>query len=395
MRFAVTFCSILFVFNSQAAISSLSNNFYFKNGDLSISENDSIKPRKPLILKIALENGAMVGAGSNALIDSIFNASYYNAVNVRFGWQLHAPNIYGQVHRYPVLGIGWFAATFNNKDIGNPNAIYGFVELPMRKEIKKWNWTYSIGFGLSYNFNPYDSVANPGNILIGSYKNFYIDLGANIYTKVADNMDLGIGLGFKHFSNGSMQRPNNGINLIPLSLTAKVFLNDVEPDYSYKPLPEFIPHNSIAFAIGPASKQYKPGTPNSFKMSIMLEWMHQFTYKYRWGIGGDVLYSTYPEYVDSTGTYTTLTNLSYAATGNWDWVITRNIYMHLAVGFYLKRNPQFEESEIFYERISLRARVFKQLYAGIGLKAHYGVADCIEWTLAYRFVKDPNNYTIY
>ena len=109
------------------------------------------------------------------------------------------------------MGVGFYSSTFNNEDVGEPNAFYYFFKMPFSfPSQKRLAFTYGAAFGLSYNFNPFDELDNPTNIFIGSYRNYYVHLEANVLYHVAPKFTIDAAIGFKHFSNGSFSLPNAG-----------------------------------------------------------------------------------------------------------------------------------------------------------------------------------------
>ncbi len=159
------------------------------------------------------ENGAMLSNDSE-VGDQLVNASYYNGIDFRLGFRNNDTNVYSTVYRRPYIGLGWYTSTFHNAAVGEPNALYFFITIPFTFEgAKKFTFSYSAAFGLSYNFNPYDPVENPANVFLGSKNNCYVHLGFLANYKITPRWAVNGTIGFKHFSNGSMQQPNAGINL--------------------------------------------------------------------------------------------------------------------------------------------------------------------------------------
>src|SRR5690606_5001364 len=127
---------------------------------------------------------------------------------------------YYQIYNYPIYGIGIYSSTFHSSIIGSPFAIYGFVQTPIApKEYSKWSYDYRIGLGLSGNFRPYNEEENPLNLAIGSKNNVFIDLGIRAQYQFRPKWKAGVGLAFHHFSNVALALPNNGVNLLSLTLS--------------------------------------------------------------------------------------------------------------------------------------------------------------------------------
>ncbi len=344
-------------------------------------------------LEFRFENGAML-SNDTELGDQLVNSSYYNGIDVRLGFRKTNPDdIYGTVYRRPYMGIGWYASTFHNEDIGKPNALYYFMTIPfVFEQDKNLTFNYSGAFGLSYNFNPFDSIQNPANIFVGSYRNCYVHLGLEANYKFSEKWQANATLGFKHFSNGSFKKPNYGINLIPVTLGVTYKVGDDKIEHYSRPVPEFIKNNQLNLTVAFGSKNYVNEDPNYLKMTMGINFLRAVNYKYRIGVGLDVFYSGASELRTESGTASFSDAFSYAIVPNWEWVITERLYVPLGIGIYLHRNVENDEKYGYYERAGIRYRVTDHLSAGVTIKAHAGVADYFEWTLGYTFHKDQNRY---
>ncbi|MCD4696793.1 MAG: hypothetical protein K8S16_11195, partial [Bacteroidales bacterium] len=144
------------------------------------TEVPNVIPQKKYIkyLDVRFENGAML-SNQTEVGDQLVNSSYYNGLDIRLGFRKSDPNdVYSTAYRRPYMGLGWYTSTFHNSDVGKPNALYFFMTIPFKFEgIKKFTFSYSTAFGLSYNFNPYNPEDNPANVFLGSKKNCYVHLG--------------------------------------------------------------------------------------------------------------------------------------------------------------------------------------------------------------------------
>lgn len=342
-------------------------------------------------LDFRFENGTML-SNDTEVGDQLVNSSYYNGIDVRLGFRKTNPNdSYSNVYRRPYLGIGWYASTFHNADVGKPNALYFFMTIPVAFEKdKKFTFAYSGAFGLSYQFNPFDSIQNPANIFIGSYRNCYVHLGFEANYKFSEKWQANATLGFKHFSNGSFKQPNYGINLIPLTVGVRYKISKDEVEHYPKPVPTFLKNNQFNVMLAFGSKNYVNNDPNYLKMTLGVNYLRAVNYKYRVGIGMDFFYSGASELRTESGEANFGDAISLAVVPNWEWVITKRLYVPLGIGIYLHHNVENDERYGFYERAGIRYRLTDHLAAGVTIKAHKGVADYFEWTIGYTFHKDPN-----
>ncbi|MCD8539908.1 MAG: hypothetical protein LRY55_09170 [Leadbetterella sp.] len=86
--------------------------------------------KKAVTFEIETENGGMLTQKS--VKETTYKGAYYNGINARIGWRATGKkDPYHQVYNYPVYGVGYYSSTFNSDIIGNPYAIYGFVQTPV------------------------------------------------------------------------------------------------------------------------------------------------------------------------------------------------------------------------------------------------------------------------
>lgn len=357
---------------------------------LPIPKNKQIK-----YLDVRFENGAMLSNNTD-VGDQLVNSSYYNGLDIRLGFRRSNPyNVYSNVYRRPYLGIGWYSSTFQNNNVGKPNALYFFLTIPLKFEKnKKFSSSYTAAFGLSYDFNPYDSINNPTNIFIGSYRNVYVHLGYVANYKFTEKWAMNATIGFKHFSNGSFKQPNYGINLIPFTLGASYKFGNNEIYKEKTVVPDIIKHNlvNVYFTVG--SKNYEVGGDNYLKTAWGVNLLRQVNYKYRIGLGFDMYYAAQSNLRNTSDASDFSKSYSYAIIGTWEWALTKKLYVPLGFAFYLHRNPENDEQTPYYERAGIGYRFAEHFTAALTIKAHKGVADIFEWTVGYTFQKDPNKYKV-
>lgn len=356
-------------------------------------EEEKSIPKYTKYLDARYEGGAMMGNGSD-IGDQLANSSFYQGLDFRLGFRkTDEDDVYSNAYRRPILGVGWYSSTFHTSSIGKPHALYFFLTMPFAFEKNnKFTFSYTAAFGLSYKFNPYDSIGNPTNVFIGSYRNCYVHLGLVGNYKISPRFTANATIGFKHFSNGSFQQPNFGINLIPVTLGLSYRFTDEEVPMYETPRAPYIRHNlfNVTFAAG--SKNYKTGDPNYLKTVIGVNYLRQISYKYRMGVGLDVFYAAQSDLRNASDASEFSKSWSYAVVGSWEWVISKNLYVPIGIGVYLHRNEENDERDGFYERVGIRYRFAEHFCAGVTIKAHKGVADIFEWTVGYTFHKDPNKY---
>ena len=344
------------------------------------------------ILTIQAETGSGGMLYNNARVREIFNDIDYIGFNLRLGWQTQGNNVYHRIYNYPVYGMGFYASTFKRPEIGTPFALYGFVSVPFASNIlKRCHFNYRVSVGIAGHFNPYDSISNPHNTMSGSSNNVYLDLGLQFNYKLTRQLQLGMGLSFVHFSNGSIRKPNLGINLVPVTFSVAYRHGKRDPVFIPDPVPPHqkntLFHLSWAFGV----KQFAIHNPRQyFKSTLGFYWSKSFGYKFRLGIGGDLYYS-------GSGNYEEIAGDKHGKFGSLfsggpaiyiDNVLTENLYLNGNAGYYLHRNEFNDETKPVFLRIGVRYKFPNNMFAGVAIKAHNTTADFVEivtgWTFAAR-----------
>jgi len=336
--------------------------------------------------------GTMIRNGGE-LGEQIAEKARYRGIDFQLGFtNKDYTDPYNVIYLIPTMGVGFNVSTFHEPAIGDPFALYYFFEIPLQPEQnKRISISVKGAFGISFNFNPFDSVNNPNAVLIGSRQNCFVGLGLGAKYQVNPRWQLVAGAEFRHFSNGSIKQPNFGINVMQASLGIAYKPFGINAQISKKIIPEFVKYNQFNFAFMAGSKNYSAGEPNYLKTGISINWLRSFSYKFRAGIGFDMFFAS------QTGSRneikSTFSNsFSSGVTGSGEWVLNRHVYIPIALGIYINRNTINDEKNGFYERIGMRYRFNNNMFAGITIKAHKGKADFFEWTLGYTLQHDPNRY---
>lgn len=378
--------------SSSASIALLLTFFSFNN--IATAQTEQPKHRKNVIyIDGRFENGAMLGNGTE-IGDQLASSTYYNGLDFRLGFRLNdTTSMYSAVYRRPYFGLGWYSSTFHTAEIGKPHALYFFLTIPFQfEQAKRWTFSYTGAFGLSYNFNPYDPIDNPSNIFIGSYRNCYVHLGFLANYNFNERWAANATIGFKHFSNGSFRQPNYGINLVPFTLGVSYRISE-DNVYKYRTkIREFTPYNLVNVDLLFGSKNYKAGDPNYLKAGLSVNFMRKINYRYSLGLGIDAFYAAQSDLRNTSDASEFSKAMSFAVVGSWEWHLTEHLYVPIGLAVYLHRNTENDEEKVYYERVGIRYRFKNNIYTGVTIKAHQGVADIFEWTIGYTFQKDPNKY---
>lgn len=361
--------------------------------------SSQIHAQSKKFIEASYDQGPIIGNNkdwSRELIDKID----YAGVDVRFGWRSSQNTYYNYINRFPSYGIGFTTAVKYYEEIGRPMGLYAFGEFPLGKNKfdRKLNFSYFAQVGLGFNMTPYDPETNPLNGFVGTAINAHIHFGLKASYRISNSFDVFSSIGTKHYSNGSIKKPNAGINYIPVAIGLRVSLRNEEFHPGTKPM--FPPLEKRGFwniAAYTGLKSYDIGEKSYFRGGLGVNYLWELSYKYRGGIGLDWFYGAGgPErYPDENVSFNDVN--SFAVVGSWEWKLTEKLYMPIAIGVYLSKAHYNQEVSGFYERIGVRYRM-ENVFAGVQIKAHKAKADFFEFTIGYTIpgkvskVVNPNKF---
>ena len=336
------------------------------------------------VVQLDYEQGPILNNDNADSVANFLKQSHYQEIGLRFGWQTDRNSRYASMYNFPVYGIGIAAGTFNLHELGNPLTVYGFLALPLLPRTKRFNLSMDFATGIGTNFNPYNKETNPHNIVIGSKVNCYVSLGAKLNYAITPRLFLGFAYGFRHYSNGSTKRPNSGVNINPLQVSIAYTIEKRAPDVRKMAKPSFGKSRSILdlnLAAGP--KNFTRDGKNYFKTSAGLYYFWQAGYKFRCGAGLDYFYSSSGADLVKSNESDLQKSSSIAFVPGAEWILTKNLYLHAGLGLYLFQHKENEETQFYYERVSIRYRIHEHLNIGFGIKANKQVADFFEYSIGY------------
>lgn len=325
----------------------------------------------------------------------------FQAVELRVGWQTYGEDDFNQKLNYPTYGIGAYTSWFHSEGIGNPSAIFGFIDFPFLRGKNNSRFNTSLGVGLSYAFNNYDATENPENIAIGSKVNVYFSLGLNYQWNINDKWAIKPGLNFSHFSNSSTIVPNLGLNMVDASIglqyrfnPMKRFTKDKYPDYEPPINPTFIEsvpdpiwkrHNWYLRAGGGVRQTDDTGDTYYGIALGTIAYQYQVNYIYKIGGGVDLMYdASIPDRYWGSKGLEAPDNSAYTAGINVsNTLIVGRLELELQVGYYVW--IQYEYDMNIYLRPGFRYFITDDLFAMVSFKTEYiGQAQYIEWGLGFN-----------
>lgn len=294
--------------------------------------------------------------------------------------------------------------------MGDIITFYGMFSRPFFRT-KRWEADYSLAFGVGYSNEKYNTHNAIDNELIGSRWLIYFGAGLHATYRVAANWGLKAGLEFYHHSNGALNRPNKGANILApsVALCYYPYMESLTNSGEYRPS-RFNKYWYCNFTLGVGGKtlledwqktqfETAPGEDgyrtDKFKFhaaySMQIDVMCRYARRWASGIGADIFYGTYSSYIEDMDRQQGHTishspwSVGIAAKHN---VYYHNISLAMSLGYYLYRemghNASINEKP-YYERIGLHYTFpsLGGLTIGCNVKAHLTKADLTEFVISY------------
>jgi len=319
----------------------------------------------------------------------------FMAYDVRFGINSFGRTPQDKFLKYPSYGIGFTNYYMNSDTIGNPIGIYGFFASPFLIHNPKIHMGWEIATGFSFNFNKFNIVTNPKNDLIGSNINVYFNMSLWAAFRMSERLDLLITSDFTHFSNGTINTPNKGLNLLGGNMGLRYhfqfeekgkqdFKRKSKPDKTYE---SFQPYNEFSFWYGIGGKAILNATydgPVYLCSSISTDFNHRYGWIGKYGIGTDLFYDG-----SLTADFPNEENIPRSRFmfvgihGNHEFMVG-DFSLATQVGFYLWKGMHAKGN--FYIRAALKYDFTEHFFLNLSLKSVNGLkADYIEMGGGFRF----------
>jgi len=104
-----------------------------------------------------------------------------------------------------------------DSQLGNAISFYGQFARPLLRT-RRWEIDYTLNFGVAWSQHIYNKENNIDNELIGSRWNIFFGAGAHATWHFAHDWGLRLGIDYYHHSNGALNRPNKGVNIVGPSI---------------------------------------------------------------------------------------------------------------------------------------------------------------------------------
>lgn len=231
-------------------------------------------------------------------------------------------------YNYSNYGVSYIYKTYNDPDVlGDSHSMAAFLQLPFLKNRRHFDMGMKGLAGLGYFTNTYDSITNPTNKAISTKLNITAEL--RLYTRLRfEPIYLEYSFGLNHSSNGLIESPNLGINVLNSSFTLGYEFEKQMNRSEFYPAekPPFIKNEIWAF-VSAGFKEIKYDTKKYTFTGVSLNYSRQITVLNKMGIGADLSR-------DPTLTILAEQEYNYSGTGDLSYRFGMNIHNEFLMGAF-------------------------------------------------------------
>jgi hypothetical protein len=300
-------------------------------------------------------------------------------------------------HNFPTVGWAFMYLDLGNSAmLGQSYTIYPYIDMPLL-HTQMFSFNIKLGAGAAYinkKYNPNGPTAYAeNNYAISSNLNGFLDLGANADLKLSNSQSSFISrfsltgdIGLNHFSNGSVMKPNTGLNMINAAVGIKyspyltvvpmrMGATELKKQWSFEPI--------IGAGV---NKQDVTDTREYLNASLNLGVYRPLTNIYRIGLGLDEFYNdaffaarVKPDYYAGDDSKFR-TGISLA-----NELMFGDFIAGFHAGAYLYN--QIPHDGWNYFRLVAKYRIYDDFFISASLKSHGTVAEDMELGIGYSFTK--------
>lgn len=304
-----------------------------------------------------------------------------NGFDISIGKRVSGKQDWHWEYGMPNTGIYFGIWDLGNKhQLGYSYSVIPYVDFSIH-EGRVARLGLKFGWGIGVVENKFDAETNYKNVAIGSRVNNSILLHPTVGIKIAHAHSIKFGLSLTHYSNGSFETPNLGINVASATLGYSFQFNQ---DTIARKEPVELKRSRSDFLFGSFfSKEVAPADGDKYAVATLFaERMWQTTNKFSFGGGIDIFFdkslSQRSNYQEEDG----VLGLIRAGVHGGTEMHLGNTSIVLGIGSYLYSGIR---SESVYHRFGIRQKLNPRWSACLHVKSHWAKADFMEIGIGRTF----------
>jgi hypothetical protein len=293
-----------------------------------------------------------------------------------------------KLYNYPQWGIA--ASYFNYgvpEELGYVYSLTTYLDFSPSK--KKHKWRYNIGTGIVYSSAKFDALTNSENTAISSNMSYVLRGTVHREFQLNEHYFVNVNLAFRHYSNGRLNMPNNGMNYPIVGAGIRYVINP-KPIQDNEEIHTIIDKKIHVALRGSMSwrevwqedvkhKAYSVslyGIKQVSKYNNILFGVDAFQYDQ---VSVDRAYGVYRDQNNIVLDYVPDDDTRQLAATIGTQLLISKVSVIVQGGFYIY-NPM-EYYSTWYQRYGIAYNFTKNIFSQFSLKAHSRTADMIEFGL--------------
>lgn len=309
--------------------------------------------------------------------------SLFQSTSLQMLWQTPDSSKWKMIYQAPYYGVGTMVSNyFNAEEVGVPVSLYGVLGIPITR-MQKLELYSELQFGIAYGWQPYDLEKNPNNIALGGRITAHVSAGFNLLYPITKSLDLGLGVNLLHFSNGGIERPNQGLNVFASSIDIKYHLNGRAPIHEIADPGKLDRTHYLYVMTGFGIHQIYNNPEHDehyLAYGVGVHYFNQLANAFRLGYGTDINYWQYQDqYLNKESGESISIGLAISPE-----VMIGDLVLAGSVGIYAL-NSDYGNFQKPYQRLGLRYDFENKVSAGFHIRSiNFGKAEFLEFTCGLK-----------
>lgn len=310
------------------------------------------------------------------------------AIRVSLIQNTSGDKLWQSVYRFPAVGVSYMLMDLGHSNtLGNSHVVSPFIAVPVVRQTKRFSSDFYAGAGIGFMPKIYHPLHNSLNTAISTHINVYVDLGLRVNYQASPNLGFYGGGHLVHFSNGSVKKPNYGLNYMLMSVGVRYGGIISKMEHNGLPQQDEIKNRLLLTFSGFYKEALDYGGPKYNVASGSIEYSYPlWSSLFRVGASLDYMCD------QSHGAILERNNVAYIS----DWelaklgvavnaeIILDRLSLILHFGGYYHNLSRDIRNQWVYQRVGLRYQLTPRLWAHLALKTHWNLADYIELGLAVK-----------
>ena len=313
------------------------------------------------------------------------DAGRFRTIGVSYEWRKRGEEPWHSYFAYPSSGVFASYTTFGNREtLGYLLTAGPFVRFPLFFQKGATGLQLKLAGGASWLEKPFHPQNNSRNLAIGTHLNVYFKAKLAVSYQIAEKWELNTGLSFNHFSNGSFQKPNKGINYAQLELGLLRIFNPKERVPTLEPLAQKTNFTSVMLSASMRSPNLRSNSQFGV-LTIHAAYNHWISKKFYLMGGADLVYNA------GNRRESEIRNLNPDAKWiNYQFGLFGGIAMNYGPSTIFLNKGYFVFSENistagFYHRLGYRRSLSNRYFVHAGIFSNYFQANFLDLGIGIKF----------